>query len=173
MQVSVDSQIKKIIADLNAMPDQVQQASIFALNRTAEWMKGQTAKEISAEKRLKLKAIRDRITIARANKRNPQATLSCNLKSVFVKDLSNVRQTPAGVVADGRLYPHAFIATLKKGGKSGVYRRVGKTRFPVKSVTVPICDEASKIIGNLAGNEAQRVFEKRFFHEIKRITGAI
>ena len=40
MQVSVDSQIKKIIADLNAMPDQVQQASIFALNRTAECDRG-------------------------------------------------------------------------------------------------------------------------------------
>ena len=170
---SVDSQIKRIITDLNALPEQVQQASIFALNRTAEWMKGQTAKEISAEKRLKLKAVRDRITLAKANKRNPQATLSCNFKSVYVKDLANVRQTPVGVVAGGVMYPHAFIATLKKGGKPGVYRRTTTKRFPVKSVTVSIFDDASKIIGDLAGNEAQKVFEKRFFHEIKRITGAI
>ena len=101
---SVDSQIKRIITDLNALPEQVQQASILALNRTAEWMKGQTAKEISAEKRLKLKAVRDRITLAKANKRNPQATLSCNFKSVYVKNLSNVRQTPVGVVAGGVIY---------------------------------------------------------------------
>ena len=74
MNVSVDSQIKRIIADLNVFPDQIQQASIFALNRTAEWMKGRLAKDISAEQRIKLKLIRDRISMQRANKRNPQAS---------------------------------------------------------------------------------------------------
>lgn len=171
--VSVDKQIKKIISDLNAMPDQVRQASIFAMNRTAEWMKGRLAKDISAEQRLKLKLIRDRIVMQRANKRDPQATLSCNFKSVYVKDLSNIKQTPVGVSAGGKVYPHAFIATLKKGGKSGVYRRTTKKRFPVKSVTISIFDEASRIVENLIGTEAKQVFEKRFFHEIKRATGAI
>ena len=83
MNVSVDNQIKRIIADLNVFPDQVRQASIFALNRTAEWMKGRLAKDISAEQRLKLKLIRDRIVMQKANKRNPQAQLSCNFKSVY------------------------------------------------------------------------------------------
>lgn len=63
--ISVDSQIKRIVTDINAMPEQVQQASIFALNRTAEWMKGQLAKDISAEQRIKLKMIRDRIVMQR------------------------------------------------------------------------------------------------------------
>jgi hypothetical protein len=30
----------------------VAQAAMFSLNRTAEWMKGQVSKELSAEKRL-------------------------------------------------------------------------------------------------------------------------
>ena len=107
-QVSVDSKIKKIVADLNVFPYQVQQASIFALNRTAEWMKGRLAKDISAEQRIKLKLIRDRISMQKASKRNPQASLSCNFKSVYVKDLSNVKQTPIGVIAGGVMYPHAF-----------------------------------------------------------------
>lgn len=63
--ISVDSQIKRIVTDINAMPEQVQQASIFALNRTAEWMKGRLAKDISAEQRVKLKMIRDRIVMQR------------------------------------------------------------------------------------------------------------
>ncbi len=173
MQISVDSQINKIITDLNAMPEHVQQASIFALNRMAEWMKGQIVKDISAKQRIKLKIIRDRIVMQRANKRNTQASLSCNFRSVYVKDLSSVRQTPIGVMAGGKMYPHAFIATLKKGGKSGVYRRTTKKRFPVKSVTVDIFDDATKRIEELIGTEARQVFEKRFFHEIKRATGAI
>ena len=171
--ISVDNQIKRIIADLNVFPDQVQQASIFALNRTAEWMKGKLAKDISAEQRIKLKLIRDRISMQRANKRNPQAQLSCNFKSVYVKDLSNVTQTPIGVMAGGIMYPHAFIATLKKGGKPGVYRRITTKRFPVKLVTISIFDDASRRVETLIGTEAKQVFEKRFFHEIKRAAGAI
>ena len=171
--ISVDSQIKRIVADLNAFPDQIQKASIHALDRTAEWMKGRLAKDISAEQRIKLKLIRDRISMQKASKRNPQATLSCNFKSVYVKDLSNVKQTPTGVIAGGVMYPHAFIATLKKGGKPGVYRRTTTKRFPVKSVTISIFDDASRRGETLIGTEAKQVFEKRFLHEIKRATGAI
>ena len=171
--ISVDSQIKKIVADLNVFPDQIQKASIHALDRTAEWMKGRLAKDISAEQRIKLKLIRDRISMQKANKRNPQATLSCNFKSVYVKDLSNVKQTPTGVIAGGVMYPHAFIATLKKGGKPGVYRRTTTKRFPVKSVTISIFDDASRRVETLIGTEAKQIFEKRFLHEIKRAAGAI
>ena len=172
-QIQVNKQIEKIVTDLNSMPYQVQQASIFALNRTAEWMKGRLAKDISAEQRLKLKLIRDRISMQKASKRNPQAILSCNFKSVYVKDLTNVKQTPTGVIAGGVMYPHAFIATLKKCGKPGVYRRTTTKRFPVKSVTISIFDDASRRVETLIGTEAKEVFEKRFLHEIKRETGAI
>lgn len=105
--------------------------------------------------------------------RNPQAQLHCDFKSIYVKDLPAVRQNAIGVVAGGKTYPHAFIATLRKGGKPGVYRRKTKKRFPVKSVTIPIFDDASKRVETLIGTEAQQVFEKRFLHEIKRATGAI
>lgn len=171
--MSIDSQIKGIVADLNVLPDQIQKASIHALDRTAEWMKGRLAKDISAEQRIKLKLIRDRISIQKASKRNSQATLLCNFRSVYVKDLSNVKQTPTGVIAGGVMYPHAFIATLKKGGKPGVYRRTTTKRFPVKSVTISIFDDASRKVETLIGTEAKQIFEKRFLHEIKRATGAI
>ena len=172
-QASVDNQIKKIVADLNVFPEQVQKASIHALDRTAEWMKGRIAKDISAKQRIKLKLIRDRISIQKANKQNPQAQLLCNFKSVYVKDLANVKQTAVGIIAGGVMYPHAFIATLKKGGKPGVYRRTTTKRFPVKSVTISIFDDATRRVEALIGTEAKQVFEKRFLHEIKRATGAI
>lgn len=173
MQVPISQQIERVVEDINALPEQIQQACIYALNRTAELMKSELAKEISAKQRIRLKKIRDKITIMRANKRNPQARISGNLKSVYVKDLDNVHQTPVGVVAGGKVYPHAFIATLRSGGKPGVYRRTTKKRFPVKSVTISVFDDATKIIDEMIGTEARRVFEKRFFHEMKRITEAI
>ena len=43
MQPSVSEQITRIIEDINVLPEQVQRACIFALNRTAEWMKSEVA----------------------------------------------------------------------------------------------------------------------------------
>jgi hypothetical protein len=171
--LSVESQIEKIVGSINALPEQVQQAAMFSLNRTAEWMKGQVSKELSAEKRIKLKVIRDRILIARANKKNLQSLLNCNFRGILARDLGSMKQTPEGVKAGGQLFPGSFIASLKPGAKAGIYRRKTKKRFPVKSVTIPIFDEATKIIEELVGDEARSVFEKRFKHEISRLTGAL
>lgn len=172
-EMIVDKQIENIIKTLNALPEQVDQATIWALNRTADWVKSHLSQEVSEAMRIKLKTIRDRIAIQRANRRNLNATLSCNFKSVLVQDLPGVRQTLPGVVAGGVLYPHAFIAALRKGGKPGVYRRVGKSRLPVKRVTIPIFQEATKALEILLGEEGRKFFEKRFLHEITRITGAV
>jgi hypothetical protein len=177
LQISIDSQIDKEISQvlqaLNALPEQVTRAAMFALNRTAEWMKGQVSKELSAEKRLKLKLIRDRIKIARANKKNLQSLLNCDFRGVLARDLGSMTQTPAGAKAGGQFFPGAFVATLKPGAKTGIYRRKTKKRFPVKSVTIPVFDEAVKIIEAAAGEEAKTVFEKRFRHEIYLLTGAV
>lgn len=169
MRQNIQKQTDNIIREIEALPEQSLIAAIFALNRTAEWLKGHLSKKVSTQKRVKLELIRDRISIQRANRRNPQATLSCNFKSVFVKDLSGVKQTPIGVSAGGRMYPHAFIATLKRGGKPGVYRRTTKKRTPVKSVTIPIFDDAVKSIEYLIGAEAAKVFERRFLYEIRKM----
>lgn len=171
MQISVDKQIQKILQEINALPEQVLQASISAMNRTADWLKGKLAKDISAQKRVKLKLIRDRISVQRASKRDRHATLFCNFKSIRVKDLGGVKQTPIGVVAGGKMYPHAFIANL--GKNTGVYRRKTKKRFPLESVTIQIFDDAAKAIEDLVGTEAKQFFEKRFFHELKRVTESI
>jgi hypothetical protein len=171
--LSIESQIEKIVDSVNALPEQVAQAAMFSLNRTAEWMKGQISKKLSVEKRLKLKLIRDKIKIARSSRKNLQSLLHCDFRGVLARDLGSISQTQAGAKAGGQLFEHAFIATLKKSGRPGIYRRKTKKRFPVKSVTVPIFDEATKIIEELLGVEARSVFEKRFLHEIKRITGAI
>jgi hypothetical protein len=171
--VSVESQIEKIVSSINALPEQVAQASVFALNRTAEWMKSQVSKNLSVEKRIKLKIIRDRINMKRADKRNLQSLLNCNFRGILARDLGSMTQTPASAKAGGQLFPGAFIATLRKGAKAGIYRRKTKKRFPVKAVTIPIFEEATKIISELVGDEARSVFEKRFLHEIKRMTGTV
>jgi hypothetical protein len=171
--LSVESQIEKIVSSINALPEQAVQAAMFSLNRTAEWMKGQVAGGISKEKRLKLKIIRDKISIAKANKKNLQSLLNCNFRGILARDLGSLKQTPEGAKAGSQLFPGSFTASLKPGAKQGIYRRKTKKRFPVKSVTIPIFEDAMKIVEELVGDEARSVFEKRFKHEISRLTGAL
>jgi hypothetical protein len=171
--LSVESRIEKIVGSINALPEQVARAATLALNRTAEWLKGQVSKELSKEKRLKLKLIRDKISITRAGKKNLQSLLNCNFRGIYARDLGSMRQTPEGAKAGGQVFPGSFIASLKPGAKAGIWRRKTKKRFPVKSVTIPIFDEAIKIVEELVGDEARSVFEKRFKHEISRLTGAL
>jgi hypothetical protein len=172
-QISIDAQIEKITANIAALPHQVSQAAALALNRTAEWLKGQVAKELSKEKRIKLKIIRDRIKIVRTNSSELRSLLDCDFKGVLARDLGSMKQLSVGASVAGQVFPGAFIATLRKGSKPGMYRRITKERFPVRSVRVPIIDEATAILSDLVGDEVAAVFEKRFEHEIKRITGII
>jgi hypothetical protein len=171
--LSIESQIEKIVSCIHVLPEQAAKASVFALNRTAEWMKGQVTKNLSAEKRIRLKIIRDRINMKRADKKNLHSLLNCNFRGILARDLGSMKQTPEGAKAGSRLFEDAFIASLKPGAKAGIYRRKTKKRFPVKTVTIPIFDEAMKIVEELVGGEARSVFEKRFLHEIKRATGAV
>jgi len=172
-EISVEKQINNILMRINALPEQTNKAMILALNRTAEWIKGRLSKEISSEMRIKLKLVRDKIKISKANKRELQAVLNCNMRGIPVASLGNPRQTPPGAVVGNRLFKGAFVATIRKGGQQGVYRRKTKERFPLKTVRIEIFNIAKAIIEELLGKEVKEVFEKRFLHEITRITGAI
>lgn len=173
MQRNYKKQIKDILKTINALPEQIKKATILALNRTAEWLKGRVAKDISREKRIKLKVIRNKIQLLKADKRNIQTNLKCNFKNIPIIELGKVKQSAIGTAVGNMMFPHAFIATMHKGGKENVYRRTTKKRFPVKVVKIPIYDDAAKIIENLLGTETKQVFEKRFLHEIIRISGVI
>lgn len=165
----IDKQIDRISDSIDAMPEVAARAAVYALNRTAGWLKEQIADEVSKEKRIKLQLIRDRIKVLIANKRRMSTTLKCDFRGIMVSDLRNAKQTPQGVVAGGILYPHAFIATIKKGGLDGVYRRVGRERFPVRAVRLSIYEEAERAITELLDKKARNYFEYRFLHEVKRL----
>lgn len=168
-----DFQLNNILERIHALPEHVNRASILALNRTTEFLKSRVSKEISYEQRIKLKLIRDRIRIFRAHKMNLASLLNCDFRGIRASDLGNPRQTKPGAVVGNRLFKGAFVATLKKSKEPGVYRRTTKDRFPLKSERIEIFNDALQIIQELCGDEAMAVFEKRFLHELSRITGAI
>ena len=173
MTTDFNLQLNRLFEKIHALPEQVNRATILALNRTAEFLKSRVSKEISTEQRIKLKLIRDRIRIFRAHKMNLASLLNCDFRGVRASDLGKPRQTKPGAVVGNRLFKGAFVATLKKSKEPGVYRRTTKKRFPLKAERIEIFDDALRIVQDLCGDEARAVFEKRFLHELERITGGI
>lgn len=168
MQYDVGSSgVDDVIESLNMLPGQVAVCTSRALNRTCEFVKTRISSELSAETRIKLKIIRDRLKIVRGNFKDNYRVIDANFSGILVRDLGRLRQTRHGVSADGKVYnPHSFIASLK-GGRTGVYYRTTKKRFPVKSVRVPIFDKAISILKEVLDEETGRFFEKRFMHELQ------
>lgn len=166
------NQIDKIISSINALPDQVNLASVFAINRTAEWLKSAASKEISAEKRVKLKIIRDRMKIMRANKKQLAANINADMWALKGKDLGDMSQSPIGATAGNYFFKGAFVATMKSSHK-GVFRRKGTSKLPIKEQYIMLDNYASKLIKTLIDEQSQAVFERNFQHQIKRLTGAI
>ncbi len=171
--LSIDEQIDKITHAIKATSTQVQLSLIPSINRTADWFKSNTSREIAKAKGLKLNKVRSKIFIKRANGTTFFSTLNYNVKGVLAADLGILKQTKSGVVVGGRLFDGAFIAHFRKDGKPGVYKRKTKKRFPLMSVRVSIDKEVSDAINRFLGTEAKFFFEKRFIHEIRRVTGTI
>ena len=76
MKSSIQKQTDNIIKAIDSLPEQALIATIFALNRTAEWLKGHLAKDISTKQRVKLKLIRDRILVQEDGLMGPETLLA-------------------------------------------------------------------------------------------------
>ena len=164
---------EQLIEMFHALPEQVNRASVLALNRTATFIKRTGAAEISAANRFKLKIIRDRIRIIRASRKKLYAFLHCDFTGIRADKLGQPRQTPPGAVAGGQLFSGAFVAKLNRDKTPGIYRRVTKKRFPVKAERIEIYEEAHKVMQGVCDGAAQKVFDERFSHELSRITGGL
>ena len=88
-------------------------------------------------------------------------------KAQFAVDRSSktwdIKQTKIGARVGSRMYEGAFIATMKNG-HIGIFKRRYMTPLPIDEIKVNT--QAREIMKELAENEAERVFEKYFDHEL-------
>ena len=68
LDVTTYGDIDQIISQMQGTEAQVKLASMRALNKTALWLKSQSVKEISAQKKLQQKIIHERLKLVKARK---------------------------------------------------------------------------------------------------------
>lgn len=179
MSIDVGLQFEEIEREFHLLPEQMNQAIMKALNKTAEFLKRRLTKEIASHERIKLKTIRDRIKIFRAKKMKLSSMLDCNFSGIPVTVLGTPYQTKPGAMIGNRLFKGAFVAFLKKDGTAGVYRRKTKARFPLKKERLDreLYNYATKIMSDLVGENYDEsvwnIFESTFFQELENITGVM
>lgn len=170
--IDIQKQIKKITEDFEALPEDIEKATYRALNKTANWLKGKVARDVSKSKRIKLKVIRERIDISKAYMHNLQAVFSVNNSKVPAIEFPNVMRTDKGVMVGGCFFKSAFFATMKRGYK-GIYKRVGPKRLPIYEQKINLSEDFEKALKQIFEQEGEAQFEKLFEHEFKYITGVI
>ncbi len=129
--IEVSNNINKVIQTIDAKKDKVELAVVRALNKTALWVKAQASREISTEKQIKLKLIRNRLQVIKANRNSLKALVRASLYGIKAAKLGSMRQTKTGATVGKYMFHSAFVATMPRGYTS-VFKRKGKTALPIQ-----------------------------------------
>ncbi|MCM1002683.1 MULTISPECIES: phage tail protein [Wolbachia] len=159
--------VNQVISDIREKEAQIKLVVAKALNKTALWLKGQAAKEISEEKKIKLTVMRKRLRIFKTSKL--EVLIRANLYDIKASSMGKMRQTKRGTKIGKNEFIGAFTAIMPRGYK-GAFKREGKAALPIKEVKLPLEPEASKIIKELVNYETEVIFEKYFERELSYIT---
>ncbi|MFT4327933.1 MAG: phage tail protein [Wolbachia pipientis] len=151
----------EVIESVNAKRGKIELAIVRALNKTVIWLKGQAAKEISEEKRIKLTLMKRRLRIFKAKISRLDVLIRANLYEIRASTIGKIQKTRRGTKVGKHQFIGGFAAVMPKGN-SGMFKREGRAALPIKEVKLPLEPEASRIIGNLVNYEVEKVFEKYF-----------
>lgn len=148
IKVDVQSNIREVVANFGRKADAIRdKATVRALNRALDATATQANRKVRERYNVRAAAVARAMEKKRAF--GAQAALAATL--VFRGRRMNLldfgaRQTKVGVSVkvkvDGprKVLPGTFIATNTHSGFTGVFRRVGKSRYPIKnlrSVSIP------------------------------------
>lgn len=166
LDVNGADNISEIIADIGATEKHAVVASMRSLNKTALWIRTQATREISKNRRITQKIIRQRLRVLKASRRQLKSHVLASLRGVTATKVGTPKQTRSGAKVKQYNFPGAFVATMP-GGHTGIYKRKRKTRLPIRELTIPLEPESSNIIEGLLDNRVKERFETIFRRELR------
>lgn len=162
----ISREIKKIFDE---QENKLNRAEVIALNRAGRSALSQTIKFIRDTYNIKAKDLRDEIKISAANKQNRKFKLKVSHKAIGLIKYG-AKQNNKGVrftekKGERKFYKSAFITgvrgTKSKSTHTGVFKRVGKSRLPIKELYGPSAMQL------MSSKEAQQFIEKVFYERLE------
>lgn len=166
-----DRKMDAIVKEFAATPRQVEQAYGRAMKRTAGTLRRLATSGLKTELGLRnTQALRRRIKEYRLGGRSGR-----RVKLWFgANDLplsafkGRPQKTGAGIKFGDTVIHGAFLA--KRGGKRGVFRRVGSAAFPIAEVLMPVADRIMTFVEDDVFVDLEAIFFKNFAAEIRART---
>lgn len=179
--VEVHSNIHQVVAEWRLLTDGlVNKAIVRALNRAQDQAATAANREIRKVYKIKAGAVSAAFKKRRASTKGAvmSAVLEVRGKRIGLIEFTP-RKTAKGITvqikvdAGRKLLPGSFIATNSHTGYRGVFRRVGKSRYPIvnlRSITVPQAFYNRTVLKaiNQVANES---FEKTYRQQVKYLRG--
>ena len=153
---------------LRRWPNRTARATMRSLNRSLTTGRAVLARLISQDMGLRIGDAKDAILVEQASAAKMEIRLKASLRRLPLVQF-NARQTARGVTYKGgsgrSVVPSAFLATMSTG-HTGVFKRVGKPRLPIKQLYGPSIGHVF-IKHRQAGTDAiLAAFDKNLEHEL-------
>ncbi len=170
MRISFDlSELEHVSRQLNTLPEKIRNTALRRANhRTGQMAKTAVLRIIAAESGMRMKDLRSRIHILRSSPDEFHAMMRSGWISLI--ELGASRQTKTGVWVRGwGSHRGAFFAY----GRSGIYRRTSKARFPIKKLwgPNPVRQLERGRSRSVWMETVRAVWPRRILHEISRLLG--
>ncbi|VUD48442.1 hypothetical protein TDB9533_01234 [Thalassocella blandensis] len=156
MTEPIERQIKRYQKKLNKIAGvETPRATASALNKTARSVIPKVVRYVSQETKVPQKFIRKKTFVSRATSRKQRAKIYGYAQAIPVVSLLKTKQllkgarrgtNKRGVRVAGRQYDGAFINVLRKSGRFQVLKRLGKGRYPLEVIKIPIEKEYERAL---------------------------
>lgn len=155
-----------LAAGLGADAKIMQQAARVAANRAIRQGRAQVARGLAQRLGLPQGPVAKRMRSRPASARSRRASLWIGLNPINVARL-NPRKTRQGLRAGRSVYAGAFVARGRYGGRVA-YRRAGKSRLPLETVSVRLYDPAREYLSAGGWSRIQDRFTQLYVSEVEK-----
>jgi len=127
--------------------ERIRRCFVVAVNKTVRKYSRVFVRVLGRKSRIPQKLLSERVWVQKAVTKNPEAVFSF-ISDFFPAASMGVKKQDRRGVRAGRIhYRSAFIARVR--GKEGVWRRVGKSPYPIKRVGEDLTPEAKAALAGL------------------------
>lgn len=181
MRITIEG-AERVAMELGEMPERATRAMVRAMNRAIASGRTVMVREVARDTGLTQAVVRAAMRMQEATWGRPIAELAASLRPLSLSKFG-ARQTTRGVTANlgpgggGRkVYPNAFLATMRSGHTGVFERQLPSTRKSPGAwgKNLPIGEKHGPSIGHvfrkyrpLGISRVEEQFEKEFDHELK------
>lgn len=162
---------KKAIKRFNALPAQIDKASIRSIRKVTNWARGQLASHIAKANLIPVRALKSkkaRRSFSTSPRRGvPVGVVWLGTNPVKAAYVGKPRDAKGGAKSGKHYWEGAFAETMNTGHRS-VWRRVGEERLPIFEETVELNEQESLLreVSSLSYKHYEKVLLQEINYEV-------